>query len=380
MRKKIFVDAEVLVNPHFSGIGHYTLEILRALDNIVSTRPDIELILGVYFRRVPHILEYGFRNIRIQKTYLPLRITNALKIRNRQFPYDLMFGKKIYVFPNFTAWPTLFSKSVSIVYDLSFEYLPQFVEPNNQKFLSENVKKAVKWSDKIISISTNSQKEICKFYGLNKSQVPIIYCGINRAEFFRWPKDKVEQVKSKYKISGDYIIFMGNIEPRKNLKNLLLAYEQLDPKLVRKCSLLLVGARGWLDDEIFSIIKRLKKAGNKIQQPDGWVEDIDRAALYSGAALSVYPSLYEGFGLPPLESMACGTPAITSNNSSLPEVVGDAAVQVNAESVSELSAAMAKVLTDRKLRDSLVAKGYEQVKKYSWHKEAEKLLKILEEL
>jgi glycosyltransferase involved in cell wall biosynthesis len=377
---KVFVDTEVLIVPHFSGIGHYTLELLRALDKLVENRSDITIELGVYFRRLSKIHSYGFKNFRIRRSPFPLRISNGLKIRGWQPPYDLFFGKRVYFFPNYTSWPTWFSKTVAVVYDLSFEYFPQYVEPRNQKFLSQNVKNSVKWSDKVVTISKNSQKEIAEFYGRPKQDVPIIYPGIDKTQFFRWPEHEIEKVKARYGIFGKYILFVGNIEPRKNLKNLLLAYEQLDAKTRKEYSLLLIGARGWLDGEIFDIIERLRIAGNHIQQPLSYVKDRDRAALYSGASLFVYPSQYEGFGIPPVEAMACGVPTITSDNSSLPEAVGDAAEMISADSVDQLKQRIVKVLGDTKLQEAMRQKGFEQADKFSWDEEAKRLLDMFLEL
>ena len=376
----MFVDAEVLVAPHFSGIGHYTLELLRALDRLIEDHNDVTVELGVFFKQAKKLRSYGFRNFKIRHSPFPLRITNALKIRNMQPPYDLLFGKRIYLFPNFTAWPTLSSPVIPIIYDLVFERFPQYVEPRNQAFLSSQVTKAIGWADKVITISRNSQREIAEFYHIPTDKITVIYPGIDQSELFRWPVAEIEKIKKRYGVKGDYILFVGNLEPRKNLKGLLLAYEHLDKKLRDKYSLLLVGARGWLDDEIHETIQRLRKAGNRIQTPNEYVRDEDRAAIFSGASLFVYPSLYEGFGIPPLEAMACGVPAITSNNSSLPEAVGDAAVMVEAQSVNELTQAIAQVLGNKKLRASMIEKGYEQVDKFSWDNEARKLLDVLLEM
>lgn len=377
---KVFVDAEVLVAPHFSGIGHYTLELLRALDRQLDHRDDIQVTLGVFFRRINTVREMGFRNFKIRRFPLPLRITNGLKIRGRQFPIDLLYGKKIYMFPNYTSWPVAFSKIITIVYDLSFEYHPKYVEPRNQKFLSSQVKKSVERSSAIITISKNSQREICEFYKVKKSKVPIIYPGIDQSEFYRRSDEQINRVKARYGIYGKYILFVGNIEPRKNIVGILLAYEKLPKTMRNEYSLLLVGARGWLDNEIFEIIERLRVNGNHIQQPTDYVEDADRAALYSGASLFVYPSRYEGFGIPPVEAMACGTPTVASNNSSLPEAVGEGAIQVDAENTDQISTAMEMVLKDKKLQESLRVKGFSQADKFSWDREAKKLVGTLESL
>lgn len=377
---KVYIDAEVLVTPHFSGIGHYTLELLRGLDRLIENRNDIQVVLLVYFRRIEKIRKFGFRNFKIKKSPFPLRINNYFKLHNINFPYDLYFGKALYFFPNYTTWPLLFSKCVSVIYDLSFEYHPQYVEPNNQIFLSENVKKTINRSDLLITISKNSKKEIANFYKISTKKIKIIYPGVDQSVMFKWPKQQIEKIKAKYGIYGEYILFVGNIEPRKNLKNLLLAYEKLDKKIRKKYSLLLVGARGWLDDEIFDVIERLRINGNHIQQPNDYVKDSDRAAIYSGATLFVYPSKYEGFGIPPLEAMACGVPTITSNNSSLPEAVGSAAIMVSADSINSLKDAMEQLIEKEDIRKKLTQEGFHQVDKYSWDNEAKKLLDALFEV
>lgn len=378
---RIFVDAEVLVVPHFSGIGHYTLELLRALDKAIDDRSDVQVTLLVYARRIRKIKSYGFKNFKFKRTPFPLKISNGLKVRNRQPFYDIFFGRGIYFFPNYTTWPLLFSKAVSVIYDLSFEYFPQYVEPGNQKFLSENVRRTVDRSRKIVTISKNSEKEIIDFYGIDKERIDIIYPGVDQSTFFKWPAEEVARVKARYGIHGKYILFVGNIEPRKNLKNLLLAYEKLSDETRKEYSILLVGARGWLDNEIFDIIERLRMAGNFIQQPIGYVEDEDRAALYSGASLFVYPSKYEGFGIPPVEAMVCGVPTITSDNSSLPEAAGDAALYVNSESVTELTNTIKKALQyDNKALNNMMRKGFNQADMFSWQHEAHKLLQVFEEV
>lgn len=379
-RMRVVVDGEVLVTPHFSGIGHYTLELLRAIDDLLDNSPHIQVSIFVYFKRLSQAKAYGFRNIRLIPSPFSLRIANALKIRGKQPALDLFFGKGVYLFPNFTSWPLRRSLSVPIVYDLSYEKYPQFAEPRNQAFLSTQVKLAAKRADFVATISENSKREICEFYNLPENKVGVFYPAVDQRKFFRRPTDEIEHVKKKHSVKGSYILFVGNIEPRKNLKNILLAYEQLGAKLRKQHSLLLIGAKGWQDGEIFDIIKRLKSQGNTIQMPEQYVHDEELPAFYSGASVFVYPSMYEGFGIPPLEAMACGTPVVSADNSSLPEAVGDGGLLVNAESSSDISEAVKNILSDIELRDRLVKNGYAQVDRFSWSHEAHKLLDILQEL
>lgn len=376
---KIFVDAEVLVHPHFSGIGHYTLELLRALDNIVDGRPDVQITLGAHYKEIPRLKSYGFRNFKYRKSPFSIRINNALKIRDITFYYDLLFGKKIYLFPNFTTWPLLFSKCVPIIYDLSYERFPQYADPMNQKFLSENVKRAADRADRILTISEYSKKEI-KTYYKPKKKIDVLYPGIDQTQFFRWPEKEIARVKAAYGIHGKYIMYIGNLEPRKNLVALLKAYENLPSEIRKEYSLLLVGLTGWKSEGIFKTIERLRMDGNHIQLPAAYVQDHDRAAIISGASLLVYPSKYEGFGIPPVEAMACGVPVISSNNSSLPEAVGKAAKKVAANNSNQLSETMKLVLTDKTLQQEMRKEGFKQADKFSWHESAKKLLAVMDEL
>lgn len=374
---RVIIDGEVLIHPHFSGIGHYTLELLRALDTKLEDNESFDVSLLIHFRHTEKAKEFGFKKIKIIASPFSLRIANGLKIRSKQPPLDMLFGKGIYVFPNFTSWPLLFSKSLPIIYDLSYEKYPQFAEPRNQEFLSSQVRKSTKRAARVLTISENSKSEIAEFYNYPKDKIDVIYPAVDKSSFYKRSDEEVKQVKDKYKISGDYILFVGNIEPRKNLHSLLLAYEQLPKKVRRKHPLLLVGAKGWNDSEIFKTIDRLKNQGDDIQLPSAYVNDDDMPAIYSGASLFVYPSLYEGFGIPPLEAMACGVPVITSNNSSLPEAAGEAAQLIDAESIIDIQKNISTVLSSLKAQQAMIKSGFNQSDKFSWSKSADKLLESI---
>ncbi len=379
-KKRIIIDGEVLVMPHFSGIGHYTLELIKAMDAKLVDHPNLDVRIFVHFRHVEKARAFGFNNIKIVRSPFSLRVSNGLKIRNKQLPLDLLFGKGIYVFPNYSSWPLLFSKSVPFIYDLSFEKYAEFAEPRNQAFLSEQVRKSAKRSSHIATISKNSKQEIHDFYKVPLDKIGIYYPAVDTNVFFKQTDQVIAAVKKKYGITGKYILFVGNIEPRKNLKNLLLAYEQLNETIRKEYSLLLVGAKGWQDGEIFDIIRRLQDAGDSVQRPKDYVEDKDLPAIYSGASVFVYPSIYEGFGIPPIEAMACGVPTIASDNSSLPEATGDAAQLINADDTVMIRDAIVRYLSDKDLTNSHVKKGAKQVAKFSWSKSAEDIINTLSRL
>lgn len=379
-RVKILVDGEALVVDHFSGVGHYTADLILALDGLLSERPNIKLEICAPFRRIHRLNKFGLKKAKFRKMPFPTRLSNYLKIKGYQPPLDLILGKRIFLFPNYSSWPTLFSKSIPFIYDLSFVKYPEFVEPRNQQFLVEQVRRSVDRANKIITISISSKREIIEKYGVRPDDVVIAYPAIDHRKFYKRSHEEINRVRAKYGIFGDYILFVGNIEPRKNLKSLILAYEQLDKKIRNRYSLLLIGAKGWLDSDIHDLIISSRMKGNRIIQPAEYVGDKDLPAVYSGSSAFAYVSFYEGFGIPPLEAMACGVPVISSNNSSLPEAVGDAALMIEAENTPQITDALTKVLTNKHLADDLRQRGFTQVDKFSYEKSAKILLEAIEEI
>jgi glycosyltransferase involved in cell wall biosynthesis len=184
-----------------------------------------------------------------------------------------------------------------------------------------------------------------------------------------------EATRRAIETGGDYLLYLGTLQPRKNLIRLVEAFALLQPLSV-DLRLVLAGKRGWHCDDLTARVRSLGLSGRVVFP--GYVDDDDKAALISGATALVYPSLYEGFGLPVLEAMACGTPVLTSNVSSLPEVAGDAALLVNPLDVDDISAGMSRLITDADLRRSLVIEGYAQVRKFSWANAAHQVLQVLE--
>lgn len=371
---RLIFDGEPVVMDHFSGVGHYTVEMLRALDTLLNHTPNVKVDMLIHYRRLEKARALGLKNVRLLPSPFSLRISNGLKIRGKQPPLDLVFGKGIYIFPNYTSWPLAVSQSVSFVYDLSYEKYPQYASPPLQHFLSTQVWKSVKRASMIATISENSRNEIHEFYNLPKEKIHVYYPAVDRQRYTKKSDIEVKVALKKYSIDSQYILFVGNIEPRKNLVNLLLAYEQLPFEIRNAHKLLLVGAKGWQDSEINETIERLNSTANQVISPSSYVTDDDLPALMSGASVFVYPSVYEGFGIPPIEAMACGTPVVSADNSSLPEAVGDAALTVDAGSIEQISHTIKRIITDPELASSLIEKGYQQAARFSWTRSAQQLL------
>ena len=186
----------------------------------------------------------------------------------------------------------------------------------------------------------------------------------------------IETVKTRYGITGDYFLYLGTLQPRKNLSRLITAFATQSPRHP-VTQLILAGKRGWLYDDLFAQVSRLGLKG-RVLFP-GYVPDEDKASLLSGALAFVFPSLYEGFGLPVLEAQACGCPVITSATSSLPEVVGDAALLVDPGDTAAITARLRRIATDPALRESLIKRGFANVRRFSWAACAQSVMSVIEQ-
>lgn len=264
-------------------------------------------------------------------------------------------------------------KSVITIHDLAFLLYPHFLTKESARYYGQ-IDQAVKRTDHIIAVSESTKQDTIRLLGVPEHKITVIYESAN--PIYRPVNDPeiLKQTKSKYHITGDFILFVSTIEPRKNLPALLKAYRQLLDRYRADVKLAVVGRRGWLSEEVFTLVDKLKLTNDILFLGRVPVEDL--LDLYNAAQLLVQPSFYEGFGLPPLEAMACGTPVVVSNVSSLPEVVGDAGLLVDPENVSELTVAIWRVLTDEALRADLITKAFKRAQCFSWEKTALQTLEL----
>jgi len=384
--KKIYIEGLGLVDGHFSGIGQYILGILRGLDEILEEKkyageeiPDIKVLITR--DTIGRFRSFGFKHIGYATFPLSFRTMSALWHRRRMPPIDLWFGSGTYIFPRFVNMPLLFSKSALVIYDLSFELHRQYSDEGNARFLSQQVKKSLLSTNKVITISQNAKKEIVEFYNLDKSRVVVATPAADPRVFYRRSGKEIAEIKRKYGIEGGYILALSNLEPRKNLDALVDAYCALPESQRKQISLLLVGVSGWKTDQLFQKIVNKVQEGYNIIRPNQYVSDDDKPAILSGATTLVYPSHYEGFGMPPLEALACGTPTITADNSSLPEVVGKTGKMVDSHDTQELTNVLHDFLENN---DAIAAEvrttGPAQAETFSWVKSAQTFLDIAEEI
>jgi glycosyltransferase involved in cell wall biosynthesis len=366
-----------------TGVGHYAKSVIEATSKVDSD-VDFEIVrhwLPFKKFRAP-IKPTTHLHYRLVKWFPPAVYYQLFKRFPWSFPYDWIALKKYdaFIFFNFIAFPlSRRTKSIVVIHDLTFVHYPQYMQTTNLKYMSKLVPESVKRADHIITVSENSKEEIVKYFNLPESKVSIVPNAIDHRKFYPRDRTEVEEVRGKYNLPQRYIHFHGTIEPRKNVEGLLNAYAALSQDLKDEFSLVLTGGKGWKDESIYQKIDELKSSGHNVVLP-GYIDGEDLPALYSGASLFVLPSFYEGFGIPPLEAMACGVPVITSDNSSLPEVVGDAAIKVKADDTKALADSIRKLLTNEALAQSFMEKGLRQAAKFSWEKSAEKLVDLLHEI
>ncbi|PJE58168.1 MAG: hypothetical protein COU81_02015, partial [Candidatus Portnoybacteria bacterium CG10_big_fil_rev_8_21_14_0_10_36_7] len=349
------------------------------LPRLIESAPDIEWYLF-----------YNDRN-ELKKKYTWLNYPNVHLIHkrwpNRLFNLssallgwpkidNLLGGVDKFFFPHFFVGEV--SKNIKIIvtfHDISFKYYPQFFSIKHkiwQKF-SRPQKKAIQASRLIVD-SHSTMNDLVDLYNIKSEKVKVIYLGVDDKFRARMKTDKeIVQVRRKYNIPSKIILFFGTTEPRKNIVGVIKAFAEFR-KLNPEYHLIIAGALGW---KYKGVLKEIEKTKNVLMI--GPVDNKDREFVYNCADLFVYPSFFEGFGLPPLEAMASGIPVITSNCSSLPEVVGNSAIMVDPFNISEISFVMKEIIKDKKLYKSLRVDGIKRAMEFSWDMCADKTLEVIKE-
>lgn len=287
-------------------------------------------------------------------------------------PYHCFFGnnREITQFFNFVVPPGVRGKCVTVIHDMAYMAYPETVNKKTQNWLRLTMKGSCRRADAVVTVSEFSKREIIRYLGVSPEKITVVYNGVDLG-FYRpdYGEDQVELAKKKYHIAGEYFLYLGTLEPRKNVERIIEAYALLKEEgNVQLPFLVIAGGKGWLYETIFERVKELDLENQIIFT--GYVAERDVPLLMNGARAFLFPSLYEGFGIPPIEAMACGTAVITSNAASLPEVVGEAAIKVDPYRIDELAVAMGQIASDDELRERLRKTGLEHVQKYTWHNAA----------
>lgn len=381
---KVIIDATPVL-PKPSGVGLYVSNLIFSLYALqeehnfelgIAYQPGMKNWLrgNLYF---PHLLA---NYCKLHRVPLPTRISNFLF---SQFPIifqsyfeSFLESPNVIHGTNYFVYPSKNSLNVITIYDLTFLKYPQYIDSVVKQY-AKQVRKCLKWIDLIITISESSKKDIVEYLQVDPSR---IYVTPLASRYY--PSYSIDQTLNKelsdlpnydFYLSTPYILFVSTIEPRKNIINLVAAFNLLKSSHKIEHNLFLIGKKGWNYDSTFEAIKN-SKWRNEIYHLD-YLSDESVALFYSKADAFVYPSYYEGFGLPVLEAMTLGAPVVTSNTSSLPEVAGDAALFIDPNDPEEIAEAIFKLISNSQLRSELIDKGKERAKLFSWQKTARETLK-----
>ena len=366
---KLGITSDWLNGGNHAGIANYVHNLLKELIKIKNE--DMYLI---NYEENEFIYEYN-----------KITISNPFKDISKTLLWYLYLGmqnnrlKKLDIIHNPTQCPTFFRfkpKYIFTVHDIT--PLIDSKEHPIYRVLSYKLllPRTLKTADKIIAVSNSTKKDLMHHFDIPEEKIKVILEAADE-KFKPLNNKEINKVNQKYSLNFPFILYVGTLEPRKNIPSLIKAFYKLKKKNLQY-KLVIAGKKGWKYKEIFETIDKLNLQNDVVFT--GYVSDEDLPALYNAADLFVYPSIYEGFGLPPLEAMACGTPVITSNTSSLPEVVGDAGIMVDPYDIDGLVDAMYEVLTNEGLRENMIKKGLERAKMFSWEKCARETLEVYEEV
>jgi len=359
---KIGIDGRCLQEGEKTGVQEYTRSLIIKL--LKRNRKNQFVLFLNSFNSIKENFSWlkDFKNIEIKRFKYPNKILNFFFWFLKWPKIDKMLGGvDVLIVPNFN-FLALSSKAklVLTVHDLSFERFPEtFSFKRRLWHFLINPKKIVKEADEIWAVSRSTAQDLIGLYFVNKEKITINY-PFSNFKNFNGDKKILEKIKNKYKLPDKFLFFLGTIEPRKNVQGLLDGFEFFKKRnaWAGDLKLVIAGEKGWLWKSI------LEKAQENIYSEDikfiGFVEEREKSAIYSLASVFVYPSLYEGFGFPPLEAMSCGVPTIASNCSSIPEILEDGAILINPYKSFEICLALEHLLKNKELYKSYSKKGQQQ--------------------
>lgn len=350
-----------------SGVGYYTYNLIASL-----LKMDCENEYTILYNTSKSKKK---QPISAKQTYLryPYKTLDKLSYIPgffKKIPMEIFLGD-FDLFHGTNAWllPVKKACTVLTIHDLAYIHYPDTIGRSSYKLLTKNLVRHAQSCNRIIAVSENTKRDIVKYLNIDPQKIDVthlaadsIYRVIDKADL------KIEFVRKKYNLPDNFILYVGNLEPRKNVPTLVRAYNTLLKRTGCDYKLVLAGGRKKGFNEIEHLIKQLHIEDKVLMT--GYVELDDIPYLYNLADVFTYVSKFEGFGLPPLEAMQCGTPVIVSNVSSLPEVVGDAGILVDPLNDEEIAAALENLLNDEKLREHYSRKGQKRAANFSWEQTA----------
>lgn len=381
---KIGIDARCLVKGRRTGVEEYTLNVLHHLFEM-DRKNDYVLFLNSFREPETNLVwTEKYSNVEIKKFRFPNKLLNFCfwylgwpKIDKMLDDIDVFFMPNIIFFSLFRK-----TRSIITIHDLSFERYPEFFSPKKRLWhIFINPKKICQKASKIIAVSESTKNDLVSSYKINPEKISLIYNGLSdKFGIINRNDAKLIQIKEKYQLPYKFILYFGTVEPRKNVISILKAFEkfkefcQKENSELSKYKLVIAGSDGWSNKEIYSSIRKSRWKGEIMVINN--IQEEDKKYLYNLASVFVYPSYFEGFGFPPLEAMASGVPVVTSNNSSIVEIVGKAGILIDPGRPEEIFLALKEILSNRDLREKLSQKGIEKAKEFKWEKNASELLKL----
>ena len=379
LRMKIIIDVQLLTRGNYTGIAYYGYKLIEAL---VSKYKEDDIRLSWFDGGVKLEHEDLLRRLNSDKVLINHGTSRKYRILNLLLPVE--YSKRFedaditYFFGFFLPRRTG-TKAIFTIHDMVFMSHPETVTKKGLLISKLEVKRSAKRANRIITVSEASKREILHYYHVPDEKIAIVPPAYDEKKFnTNYDLEEIKQCCEKYGISGEYILYVGTLEPRKNLVRLIEAYDKTFCNQPDPPQLVLAGMKGWKFDSIFEAAANSSLKDNILFT--GYVEEKDVPILMNGATVFAFPSIYEGFGMPCLEAMACGTPVLTSNLSSMPEVVGEAGILVDPYSIDDIGLKLKELMANPQLREKHRELGLEQCKKFSWEDSARKLHKVFEEV
>lgn len=365
----IYVDVSAAVHRR-AGLGRYAESLVRALLPLIGE--DLALFYNCE-RGIEPLPEFeSIPSATVTLGYKPWRMAVWMGHLAR-IPLDrLVPGASLFHATEHLLLPLKGVPMIMTVHDLIFRQLPEHHKLLNRWYLNWTMPLYCRRADHIIAVSEATRQDIVAAYRVPSDKISVIHEAAD-PRFYPQSEAEQERVRAAYGLPEQYLLYVGTIEPRKNLERLLAAWAPLY-KSHDSPPLVIVGKRGWLADGFFAALEASPARDGVILT--GYIPDEDLPSLYSAAMAFIWPSLYEGFGLPPLEAMACGVPVVCANASSMPEVVGEAALLFTPRDIDHLRACLVQVVQDTALREDLCAHGLARAASFSWDRAAYETLMV----
>lgn len=378
---KIAFDALPLISERMTGIGYCQAGQIQAL---MALHPEEQYIMQFFAtgdggEKRKRLTRYEEARAEIRQGkcsgYLYRLLSNFLPI-----PYNKFFGNDADIthFFNYIVPPKVSGKTIVTVHDMVYKAFPETVRGRTRYMLETGLKRSMKRADLIVTDSQFSKSEILKYFPQCEEKLRVVPCGVDRTRFH--PVDnpvRIEETTKSLGIDREYFLYLGTLEPRKNLRRLAVAYNEFRKGKAEYPCLVLAGGKGWLNEDLMKTIKDLDLESDiKIVS---YVPEEHICTLMSGALAFIFPSIYEGFGMPPLEAMACGVPVLTTHTASLPEVVGDSALICDPYNIEQICDCLEKLYRESNLRRDLSAASLKRARMFSWENAAAILYDVYKE-